>query len=258
MAKNDFSAESAENFEQKCLCVLVLDVSGSMREIVDKSNMIYTGEKVYMDGKEYDLVTGGISKLDLLNQGLKDFYAEIISDETTSQRLELCIISFNDYVQVVQEPALPDNVVIPELQGEGETAMADAINEAIDKVEARKKWYKETGQPYYRPWIILMTDGVPNKGQDINSLAQRILQDTEDKKYAFLPVGVEGADMEVLQKIAGKGMNAVKLKGMRFAQFFRWLSASMGTVTKAEEGQAVNLSVGATGDGGWMDRFIII
>ena len=257
MAKNDFSAESAENFEQKCLCVLVLDISGSMREIVDKSNMIYTGEKVYMDGKEYDLVTGGISKLDLLNQGLKDFYAEIISDETTSQRLELCIISFNDYVRVVQEPALPDNVIIPELQGEGETAMADAINEAIDKVEARKKWYKETGQPYYRPWIILMTDGVPNKGQDINSLAQRILQDTEDKKYAFLPVGVEGADMEVLQKIAGKGMNAVKLKGMRFAQFFRWLSASMGTVTKAEEGQAVNLSVGATGDDGWMDSFVI-
>ena len=257
MAKNDFSAESAENFEQKCLCVLVLDISGSMREIVDKSNMIYTGEKVYMDGKEYDLVTGGISKLDLLNQGLKDFYAEIISDETTSQRLELCIISFNDYVRVVQEPALPDNVIIPELQGEGETAMADAINEAIDKVEARKKWYKETGQPYYRPWIILMTDGVPNKGQDINSLAQRILQDTEDKKYAFLPVGVEGADMEVLQKIAGKGMNAVKLKGMRFAQFFRWLSASMGTVTKAEEGQAINLSVGATGDDGWMDSFVI-
>ena len=257
MAKNDFSAESAENFEQKCLCVLVLDISGSMREIVDKSNMIYTGEKVYMDGKEYDLVTGGISKLDLLNQGLKDFYSEIISDETTSQRLELCIISFNDYVQVVQEPALPDNVVIPELQGEGETAMADAINEAIDKVEARKKWYKETGQPYYRPWIILMTDGEPDAGQDINSLAQRILQDTEDKKYVFLPVGVEGADMEVLQKIAGKGMNAVKLKGMRFAQFFRWLSASMGTVTKTEEGQAVNLSIGATGDNGWMDSFVI-
>ena len=30
MAKNDFSAEAAENYEQKCLCVLVLDVSGSM------------------------------------------------------------------------------------------------------------------------------------------------------------------------------------------------------------------------------------
>ena len=67
MAKNDFSAESAENFEQKCLCVLVLDVSGSMREIVDESNMQFTGETVFMDGKQYNLVTGGVTKIDLLN-----------------------------------------------------------------------------------------------------------------------------------------------------------------------------------------------
>ena len=53
MAKNDFSAESAENFEQKCLCVLVLDVSGSMR-----------GEPIAE-----------------LNKGLQDFYNEIKEDE---------------------------------------------------------------------------------------------------------------------------------------------------------------------------------
>lgn len=257
MGKSDFSAESAENFEQKCLCVLVLDVSGSMREIVDESNMKYTGETVFMDGKEYNLVTGGVTKLDLLNEGLHNFYNEICADETTSQRLELSIITFNDYVKVVQEPALPENVTIPILEGDGDTALADAVNEAIDKVEARKKWYKNTGQPYYRPWIILMTDGVPNKGQDIDSLAQRIKRDTEAKKYAFLPVGVEGADMDVLQRISSNGMNAVKLKGMRFAQFFRWLSASMGTVTKAQEGQKVDLSEGAKGDDGWMDQFVI-
>jgi len=257
MAKNDFSAESAENFEQKCLCVLVLDVSGSMREIVDESDIQYTGETVYMDGKKYNLVTGGVMKLDLLNQGLQDFYKEIVSDETTSQRLELSIITFNDYVKVVQEPALPENVTIPMLEADGDTALADAVNEAIDKVEARKKWYKETGQPYYRPWIILMTDGVPNKGQDIDSLAQRIKRDTAAKKYAFLPVGVEGADMDVLQKIEGSGMKATMLKGMRFAQFFKWLSASMGTVTKAEEGQEVNFSEGAMGDDEWMEIFKI-
>ena len=102
MAKNDFSAESAENFEQKCLCVLVLDVSGSMREIVDKSNIQYTGETVFVDGNRYKIVSGGISKLDLLNEGLRNFYDEICADVTTSQRLELCIITFNDYVQVLQ------------------------------------------------------------------------------------------------------------------------------------------------------------
>lgn len=257
MAKNDFSAESAENFEQKCLCVLVLDVSGSMREIVDESNMQYTGKKVFVDGHEYNIVTGGISKMDLLNEGLRDFYKEICADETTSQRLELSIITFNDYVQVVQEPALPENVVIPELTGDGDTALADAVNEAIDKVEARKNWYKQTGQPYYRPWIILMTDGEPNAGQDIDSLARRIKSDTAAKKYAFLPVGVEGADMSVLHQIEGEGMKASKLKGMRFGQFFKWLSASMSTITKAENGQTINMTEGATGDDGWMEIFKI-
>ena len=257
MAKNDFSAESAENFEQKCLCVLVLDVSGSMRQIVDESNMVYTGRTMFVDGHQYNVVEGGISKIDLLNEGLRNFYNEICADETTSQRLELSIITFNDYVQVVQEPALPENVFIPELRGDGDTALADAVNEAIDKVEARKSWYKQTGQPYYRPCIILMTDGEPNAGQDIDSLARRIKSDTAAKKYAFLPVGVEGADMAVLQKIAGEGMGAAKLKGMRISQFFKWLSASMGTVTKAENGQTVDMSNGATGDSGWMDSFTI-
>ena len=49
MAKNDFSSEVAENYEQKCLCVLVLDVSGSM----------------------------GGSPIQELNNGLQDFYNEI-------------------------------------------------------------------------------------------------------------------------------------------------------------------------------------
>lgn len=258
MAKNDFSAESAENFEQKCLCVLVLDVSGSMRAIVDNSNVTYTGETAIIDGRKYKLVTGGTMRIDLLNQGLQDFHKEIVSDETTSQRLELSIITFNDAVRVIQEPALPENVTIPILHADGETAMVDAVNEAIDKVEARKKWYKETGQKYYRPWIILMTDGEPNAGQDIDSLARRVKVDTAAKKYAFLPVGVEGADMEVLHKIEGEGMKATKLKGMRFSQFFKWLSASMEKITKAEEGQAVNLSNGATGDGGWIDDYFVI
>lgn len=257
MAKNDFSAESAENYEQKCLCVLVLDVSGSMLEIVDESNMQFTGETMFVDGHQYNVVTGGISKLDLLNEGLRDFYNEVLADETTSQRLELSIIAFNDYVNVVQEPALLENVTLPTLTGSGDTALADAVNAAIDMVDARKTWYKQTGQPYYRPWIILMTDGEPNVGQDVDGLAYRIKRDTADKKYAFLPVGVEGADMSVLQKIAGEGMGATRLKGMRFGQFFKWLSASMGTVTKAENGQVVNMSEGAIGPGGWMDPFTI-
>lgn len=226
MAKNDFAAESAENFEQKCLCVLVLDVSGSMR-----------GEPI-----------------EELNKGLQDFYKEIIEDETTSQRLEVCIMAFNDTVKTLQEPALVENFTMPILTAHGSTAMVDALNEAIDKVEARKKWYKETGQPYYRPWIILMTDGEPDSGQDVYGLGPRIKNDTEAKRYVFLPIGIEGANMETLNTLQGN-MPPQKLQGLKFKQFFQWLSASMGTIVNNTEGTKVDLTPDP--DSNWMDSFTI-
>lgn len=85
MAKNDFSAETAVNYEQKCLCVLVLDVSGSMR-----------GEPIRA-----------------LNEGLQAFYQDIYDDDTKSQRIEISIISFNEVVKVLQEPALVENLRCP-------------------------------------------------------------------------------------------------------------------------------------------------
>jgi uncharacterized protein YegL len=116
--------------------------------------------------------------------------------------------------------------------------MVNAVNEAIDKVQARKKWYKDTGQNYYRPWIILITDGEPDPGQDVAGLASRIKSDINDKRYAFLPIGVEGANMSVLGQIANE-MPVMKMKGLQFSSFFKWLSASIGgAITNAEGGQS--------------------
>lgn len=253
MAKNDFSAEVAENYEQKCLCVLVLDLSGSMNEIVDDSTAVATGQTIFVDGKNYNVVTGGISKLDNLVEGLKSFYNDIENDETTSQRLELAVVTFGDNVNVIQSPSLISDIRLPELTADGDTALVDAVDEAIDIVNSRKKWYKSTGQPYYRPWIILITDGEPNEGQDISALAKKIKKDTSEKRYVFLPIGVDNANMQVLQSIQGQ-FSAMKLKGTKFSSFFKWLSASMGTVVSSEEGSKVDLSEGAAS---WMEAFTI-
>jgi uncharacterized protein YegL len=224
MAKNDFSAETATNYEQKCLCVLVLDVSGSMRG----------------------------TPIAELNRGLQEFYKEIADDESTSQRLEVSLITFNNIVKTVQEPALVENFTMPTLKADGSTALVNAVNEAIDKVTARKQWYKDSGQNYYRPWIILMTDGEPDDNQDVNGLANRIKADTAAKRYAFLPIGVDGAEMSMLDKIKGD-IPPMHLQGAKFSQFFKWLSASMGTVVNATEGENVTLADPSD----WMNAFTI-
>lgn len=255
MAKNDFTAESAVNYEQKCLCVLVLDTSGSMGEVIE-GEVSFTGRKEMIDGQWYDIVEGGTTKLDGLNEGLKDFYDEIYGDDNSSQRIEIALIAFNDTVRTLQEPALVENFMMPVLEASGDTALVDAMTSAIELVERRKQWYKSTGQPYYRPWIILMTDGEPNAGQDISSLAVRIKADTANKKYVFLPIGVIGANMSILRSIEGEGSGripAMPLKGAKFSNFFKWLSSSIGIVINSREGETVSFENPSS----WMDNFVI-
>ena len=229
MTDFNFNAEPIENYEQKCLCVLLLDTSASM----------------------------GGQPLDELQRGLETFHSEIKEDPTTTNRLEVGIISFDSSISVKQEPALVENFNMPKLTAQGSTHMTDGIHKAIEMVNERKNWYKQTGQPYYRPWIILMTDGEPfpeSANWDLHQTADEIKTAVDNKNFFFFPVGVEGADMEVLKDIASDKMPPAKLDGLKFASFFKWLSASMNTITHSTDGDIVNLP----SPGDWMEGFKII
>jgi len=234
MAFNDFSAESPDNYEQKSICCFVVDVSGSM-----------SGAPIHE-----------------LNRGLQEFYYEISNESMTSNRLEIAVVEFSSTVDTIVTPSLVENFSMPTLETKGSTKMVDGVREAISLVESRKDWYKQTGQPYLRPWIILITDGAPDNDQDIRGLVSEIELGTQGKKYVFLPIGVQGADMNVLNQIAGytqdssknwNKMNAMRLQGLKFADFFKWVSASMSIVAGSKDGDKVNLPDPSD----WMDGFRI-
>ncbi|MGZ8249702.1 MAG: vWA domain-containing protein [Methylomagnum sp.] len=210
-------AESPRNFETKTICCFVLDVSASMG-----------GEPI----KE-------------LNRGLKSFHEEIQNNETTSQRLEVAIVTFDDRVKVVQSPELVDNFSPSELIVGGTTKLVDGVREALRLVEDRKQWYRQTGQQYLRPWIVLITDGAPDQGQDAQGLAREIQEGMSGKKFMFLAVGVKGADMNMLRSISssleGQPVGPFLLQGLKFHEFFEWMSASMAVVSGSIEGDRVAL-----------------
>ena len=234
MAFNDFQAESPENYEQKSICCFVVDVSYSMNG----------------------------APINELNNGLQEFHQEISNESLTANRLEVAVVEFSSHVDTVVPPSLVENFSMPTLSVKGSTKMVDGVREAISLVNARKDWYKQTGQPYLRPWIILITDGAPDSGQDVNGLASEIEMATKNKKFVFLPIGVQGADMNTLNLIAGytqdssknwQKMQAMKLHGLQFADFFKWVSASMSIVAGSKDGDKVNLPDPSD----WMDGFSI-
>jgi uncharacterized protein YegL len=212
MENQKFTTESPENYQQKCCCALVLDVSGSM-----------SGDPI-----------------NELNAGLQEFYRDIQTDSTTADRLEVAVIEFSDSVKTLVDPSLLTNFSMPTLTTKGTTKLVDGVREGINVVLSRKAWYKQTGQPYYRPWVILITDAVPDSGQDINGLATEIRNRVGKKEFFFFAIGVQGADMNMLETISDSSMPAAKLQGLKFSNFFKWLSASMTTVTNSKDGDKVN------------------
>lgn len=215
MEKYEFNpvTEEPKNFEQKCHCILVLDVSGSM-----------AGEPI-----------------DQLNKGLQDFQKEVMNDFTASQRLEISLITFSSTVQCIQEPALITDFQMPILSTTGTTKLVDAIRMAIEQVETRKAWYKNTGQTYYRPIIVLITDGEPDKDQDVNSVSKEVRVKIKEKKFILYGLGVRGYNHNTLSIICDPDMPPKALDGYKFSDFFKWLSNSIGIITSSKEGEKINL-----------------
>lgn len=221
----NFSTESPQNYEQKCCCVLVLDVSGSMA------------------GKA----------IDELNKGIQTFYNDIQNDSTTANRLEVAVVEFSSTANTLIDPSLAQNFSMPVLTTKDTTALVDGVREGIKIVRSRKDWYKQTGQPYYRPWVILITDGEPDSDQDVSGLSFEIKDAMERKEFFFFAIGVQRANMNTLVQISDTSMQPASLQGLQFSEFFRWLSASMTQVANSKDGDKVNLPSPAS----WMTGFTV-
>ena len=206
------------NYEQKCLCVLVLDTSGSM----NADNAI--GQ---------------------LNQGLQTFKSQIMNDETARDRLEIAIVSFNSEIKVELQPSLISEIEMPTLKASGHTQLVRAIEEAQQVIKDRKDYYKSKGLTYYRPWIVVMTDGDPYPAnQDIDGIAQKIQEDADAKKYVFFMIGV-GNEVhdDVLSKLTTSQFPAMRMDAVNFAEFFQWLSASATVVVNSDDLTDSNVSI---------------
>lgn len=209
--------EFADNPEQRCPCVLVLDVSRSMsgRPIAE------------------------------LNEGLRTFMEEVRADSMAAKRVDLAVITFGP-TQLIQPFATIDQIGFQTLQAKGATPMGEAVRLAIETVENRKAAYRANGVGYYRPWIFLITDGAATDGLSAATAAVR--EGENSKKFSFYAVGVDGANFDQLRSLSVK--DPLKLRGLSFRELFKWLSASLSAVSHSQLDEQVLLA-NPTAPNGW-------
>lgn len=204
---NEHHDDLIENPSPRCAVALVLDTSASM----------------------------GGAPIQQLNEGVQLFIDSVQRDDIARWSVDLAVYTFGGRARCLQDFVGIEQIggVVPMLAN-GDTPMGAAVDMALNDLDARKRAYRDAGVPYYQPWLVLISDGEPTDAWE--DAARRAQELSAGRKLVSLPIGIGGANLDVLSQFTSK--QAVALDGLNFRELFEWLSASMARVSASTSSDA--------------------
>ena len=215
------TVDYVNNTNQRTPCVLVLDASYSM------------GAKT----------SSGKSRIEELNEGIKELENALKSDTTALTRVQLSVVAVGGPTQsaeMLMDWTDASNFTAFELSNGGSTPLAEGLNIALELIETSKENLRANGISYTRPWMIVISDGEPTSSNNSWEAAISATQTAvADRKVEIFAIAVEGASEQKLNDIANRP--CAKLSGMKFKELFVWLSDSLSAVTHSRPGEEISL-----------------
>ncbi|MYE39909.1 MAG: VWA domain-containing protein [Chloroflexi bacterium] len=210
--------EFAENQEERCPILLVLDCSWSMN-----------GEPM----RE-------------LREAVEQFRRDVTEDPSIAAKVDVGVVTFNNMARFY-DFVNSELFTMPETNAEGGTIISFPMELALDLCEKRKDNYRENGIAYHRPWIVLITDGLPdhdNMGR-IRDMQERLKGAEEKRRAATFTIACGPKSGETAQwltdNLTPPGRPAKQVHEYEFKELFRWLSNSQIALSKSSPGERVEL-----------------
>ena len=180
-----------------------------------------------------------------LNEGLRQFVRETSADEAASMSVELEVITFDNSAQVLVpfKPICDVAENVPVLIADGMTCMGAALRLATRHLNDRRRLYRQNGISSYKPWVILMTDGCPNDDWQTSAEEMRRKGEAGKIQYVGIEIGNSVNHTIMCQILPPPG--PVKLRGLRFKQFFKWLTDSLRSVSASAVSEEDDVKFGS-------------
>lgn len=195
-----------ENPDPRVACVVLVDTSSSMN-----------GEPIAA-----------------LERGFAAFTHYLHTETLASKRVEVAVVTFGT-VATVLVPMQEARLLQPAaFTAAGTTNMAAGIHLALDIIEDRKYAYKTAGLQYYRPWILVLTDGKPNLDGFDEAVARLNAVETARGVTVFAVGAGPNVDYRQLGRLSVQRSPA-PLDGLKYEELFEWLSASLSNVSNSME-----------------------
>lgn len=213
--------------------ILLLDASGSMNEIIDEEGMKRTGQIVFEDGREWEVVTGGTSKLHITNQAMRAMIASFSAVERAEVQVSVITFGGASDAQVHVPMRAASAVTWEDYVADGETPMGAAFGLAKQLIEKRETIPSDA----YRPTIVLISDGLPTDSGWQERLDE-LVSEGRSRKASRMALGIGEADRTMLKKFLGDEHDEFLFEANQAAEmvrFFNFLTMSVAQRTKSPD-----------------------
>ena len=169
--------------------------------------------------------------IEQVRTGIQMLVSALRQDPYALETACLSVITFGSEVKVAVPLTDLTSFQTPPLQASGTTAMGAALSLAAEQAEKEVAKTTSSSKGDWRPMVFLMTDG-----RSTDDLAAGLVKFKSYKWGVTVACAVNGADERALEEFAAGA--TVKLDTSNqgaMAAFFKWVSASVGTVSMAVE-----------------------
>lgn len=167
-----------------------------------------------------------------LTSGLNRFKSEVSQNAQAVSILDVSIIEFHDSPYVLQ-PYFPVAEMKPvRLIAGGPSIYSAAIQKALSMAED----YTRTKVNFYKPWIIMITNGGP--ADDISAVAGVVQSLQQADKLRFMALGTQDYDAVSLKRLTDV---VFRQDGDDYTSFFNWISKCMWAIAKTSPGEKPQL-----------------